>query len=60
MSHTDHQIEVAISRYQTWLADQERFGFYPGSVALVATEDPQGCWAVEVSQRLFEKSFKVW
>jgi len=58
--HSDDLAQV-ILRYQSWLDDQQRLGFYPGSVAIIATGDPKGAWAVEVTRRLFERSFaEVW
>ncbi|NJL99890.1 MAG: hypothetical protein HC924_14315 [Synechococcaceae cyanobacterium SM2_3_2] len=60
VGHT-HDLSTAITRYNNWIEDQSRFGFYPGSVGIVATEDPRGAWAVEVSRHLFEISFaEVW
>jgi hypothetical protein len=54
-------IETALARFAAWEKDRERFGFYPGAVAIVATGDPHLPWAVEVSARLVEKSLgEVW
>jgi hypothetical protein len=54
-------IETALTRLAVWEKDRVKFGFYPGSVGIVATGDPNHPWAVEVSQRLFAKSFaEVW
>ncbi len=58
--HSDDLAQV-ITRLQHWRADAERLNFYPQSCGVIASGDPRGCWAVEVSKRLFEKSFsEVW
>jgi len=60
VGHTDC-LPTAITRLQHWRADAERLGFYPQACGIIASGDPRGCWAVEVSKRLFEKSFsEVW
>jgi len=60
VGHTD-DLATAITRLQSWRADAAKFGFYPQACGVVATADPRGCWAVEVTRRLFEKSFsEVW
>ncbi len=54
-------IETALIRLASWEKDRVKFGFYPGSVGIVATGDPNQPWAVEVSSRLVQKSlYEVW
>jgi hypothetical protein len=54
-------ITQALEALAVWEKDRIRFGFYPGSVGIVATGDPAQPWAIEISQRLFAKSFaEVW
>jgi hypothetical protein len=54
-------MSTALTVLASWEKDRVRFGFYPGAVGIVATEDPSLPWAVEVSQNLFAKSFsEVW
>jgi hypothetical protein len=58
--HSD-DLAAVVTRYQNWEQDRIRLGFYPGSVGIVATGDPRGCWEVEVTRRLFDMSFsEVW